>query len=166
MKFNSLQDLLVHELRDLYAAENQLVKALPKMAKGAKNPALQAGFNEHYEQTRGHAQRLEQIFKKLNVSPSGVSCDAMEGLVEEGSDLLSAGGDDATRDAGLICAAQKVEHYEIASYGTVRTWARQLGLHDVADLLEQTLNEEKETDDKLNHIAESMVNMQATSAAH
>src|SRR5579885_3014155 len=142
----------------MYDAEKQLVKALPKMAKAATNDKLRAGFEEHLEQTKGHVERLEQVFEKMGQKAKGETCEAMEGLVEEGSEMIKAGGCDCTRDAGLICAAQKVEHYEIASYGCLVTWAQQLGKADVADLLQQTLNEEKQTDDKLTELAESMVN--------
>jgi ferritin-like metal-binding protein YciE len=158
---NNLQDLFVCELRDAYSAENQILSALPKMAKAATNQELKDAFRQHEQQTRTHVQRLEQIFKQLNVSKSGESCGGVAGIIDEGAELMWQKADKNVLDAGLICAAQKVEHYEIASYGTLRTWARQLGNQEAARLLEQTLNEEKTTDQTLNRIAESMVNLQA-----
>src|SRR5947209_11071882 len=129
MKFNSMEDLLLDQLQDLYDAENQLVKALPKMADAATFPQLKAGFQQHLEQTKGHVRRLEQCFELLGSKAKSKTCAAMKGLIEEGSEMISAGGDDAVRDAGLICAGQKVEHYEMAGYGCVRTWAQELGRH-------------------------------------
>src|SRR5688572_2737857 len=164
MKLNTIQDLLLHELKDLYSAENQLLKALPKMAKAATNPELKAGFEEHLEQTKGQVARLEQIGETLGKKLTGHKCKAMEGLVEEGADLIAEDADDSVRDAGLIGAAQRVEHYEIAGYGTARALATQLGHKDIADLLSQTLEEEKETDAKLTELAESAVNAEAESA--
>ena len=155
MKLNTIEDLLHHELKDLYSAENQLVKALPKMAKAATNPELKAGFEEHLEQTRGHVERLNQAAESLGIKLTGHKCKAMEGLVEEGSELISEDAEDFVRDAGLIGAAQRVEHYEIAAYGTARTLAEKLGHNDIADLLEQTLEEEKATDVKLTEIADA-----------
>ncbi|HEV3117072.1 MAG TPA: ferritin-like domain-containing protein [Gemmataceae bacterium] len=165
MKLNSLEDLLVEELRDLYSAENQIIKALPKMAKTASNPELQQGFQEHLKQTKGHAQRLEQVCESLNVSPKGKKCRAMEGLLEEGKETMSEDAEPEVMDAALIAAAQRVEHYEIAGYGCARTFARQLGHEEAANLLQQTLDEEAETDKKLTQIAESMVNLQAAHQA-
>jgi ferritin-like metal-binding protein YciE len=164
MKLNSLDDLLHHELKDLYSAENQLVKALPKMAKAATNPELQAGFEKHLEQTKEHVERLQQISEQLGKPLGGHKCKAMEGLIEEGSELMSEEGEDNVLDAGLIGAAQRVEHYEIAGYGTARSLAKQLGLSDIADLLGQTLDEEKQTDAKLTELAESSVNAEAAGA--
>jgi len=161
MKLNNLEELLVHELRDVYDAEKQLVKALPKMAKAATSEQLRSGFEEHLEQTKQHVSRLEEAFRMLNQTARASTCDAMKGLVSEGEDLIGANGDDCTRDAGLIAAAQKVEHYEIASYGTLVAWAEQLRRKDVADLLKQTLVEEKETDEKLTALAESVLNPEA-----
>jgi ferritin-like metal-binding protein YciE len=163
MKLNSLRDLLVDQLKDLYSAENQIIKALPKMAKTASTPDLASGFEEHLEQTREHARRLEQICEQLGVTPKGKKCAAIEGLVEEGKELMSQDAESAVMDAGLIAAGQKVEHYEIACYGCARTWADHLGMHDVAELLRQTLDEEKATDEKLTHLAEQMVNEEAMS---
>jgi ferritin-like metal-binding protein YciE len=161
MKMKSLQDLLADELKDLYSAENQLVKALPKMAKAASNAELRAGFEEHLEQTRGHVQRLEQVCQQLEVTPKGKKCAAMEGLIEEGKELMEEDAAPAVLDAGLIAAAQKVEHHEIASYGTVCAWAKILGFDEAVTLLEETLEEEKATDEKLNNLAEETVNAEA-----
>ncbi len=165
MKMTTLQDLFVKELRDLYSAENQIIKALPKMAKAASADDLRAGFEEHLEQTKQHVERLEQIFEKLGVRAAGKKCKAMEGLIEEGKELMNMDAEPAVLDAALIAAAQKVEHYEMAGYGCARTWARQLEDHDAADLLQQTLDEEGETDKKLTELAERMVNMEAAAAA-
>jgi ferritin-like metal-binding protein YciE len=161
MKLESLEALYIEELRDIYNAENQLVKALPKMAKAASSPELKKAFEEHLEQTQEHVDRLEEIFKKLDKKPSGKTCHAMKGLVEEGSEIIEHEGEDHVIDAGLIAAAQKVEHYEIASYGTVRTWAEILGEDDAAELLQQTLDEEGETDKRLTELAEEIVNVEA-----
>src|SRR5580765_5252566 len=139
MKLKTLEDLFLHELKDLYSAENQLLKALPKMAKAATNEELKAGFEEHLEQTQGHVERLKQIGEQLDKPLTGHKCKAMEGLVEEGAELIHEDADDSVRDAGLIGAAQRVEHYEIAGYGTARALAQQLGLDEVAELLEETL---------------------------
>ncbi|WP_395730440.1 ferritin-like domain-containing protein [Prosthecobacter sp.] len=158
MKLNTLEDLFHHELKDLYSAENQLVKALPKMAKAATNPQLKAGFTEHLEQTKGHVQRLEQIGEALGKSLGGHKCKAMEGLVEEGAELISEDAAPEVKDAGLIGAAQRVEHYEIAGYGTARALATRLGLDEAVELLTLTLEEEKETDEKLTELALSEVN--------
>jgi ferritin-like metal-binding protein YciE len=161
MKMKSLQDLLVEELKDLYSAENQLVKALPKMARAASSVDLRAGFEEHLEQTRGQAERLERICEQLGVTPRGKKCVAMEGLIEEGKELMQEDMEPAVLDAALIAAAQKVEHYEIAAYGTAREWAEQLGLDDAAELLQETLDEEKATDEKLTELARQKVNQEA-----
>jgi ferritin-like metal-binding protein YciE len=165
MKLNTLEDLFHHELKDLYSAEKQLVKALPKMVKAATNAELKAGFQEHLEQTKGHVERLEQISEKLGKKLAGHHCKAMEGLIEEGADLISEDAEASVRDAGLIGAAQRVEHYEIAGYGTARAMANQLEEGEAADLLEETLEEEKETDAKLTQIAESAVNAEAQEGA-
>jgi ferritin-like metal-binding protein YciE len=161
VEFNNLNDLLVNQLQDLYDAEQRLTDALPKMAKAASSPQLKAAFNEHLTQTQNHVRRLEQIFGQMGCEAEGEKCEAMAGLVKEGSQIINAKGDDMTRDAGLIAAAQKVEHYEIASYGTVRAFANTLGLGDVARTLQQTLDEEGETDQKLTQLALSTVNMGA-----
>jgi ferritin-like metal-binding protein YciE len=159
MKESALKELYIDELRDLYSAENQLTKALPKMAKAAGSPELRAGFEEHLEQTKGHVGRLEQIFKGLGEKPTGKKCKGMEGLVEEGKEMIEEQEGD-TLDAGLISAAQRVEHYEIAGYGCVRTYATLLGEAEAANLLEQTLKEEKDTDQKLTKLAEK-INVEA-----
>src|ERR1700676_1510362 len=160
MEHQALKDLYIDELKDIYNAENQLVKALPKMAKTANSEELRTGFEEHLEQTRGHVQRLEQIFKELGEKPSGKKCKGMEGLVAEGQEMMDEDFEDDLMDAALISAAQRVEHYEIAAYGTVRTYAELLGEDTAAQLLEQTLEEEKETDQKLTDLAGD-INVQA-----
>ena len=164
MKLNSLEDLFVEQLRDLYDAENQLVKALPKMAKAASAPELRKAFDGHLEETKRHVDRLEQVFNMLGQKAKGETCAAMEGLVKEGGEMISEKGDPKVKDAGLIACAQRVEHYEIAGYGCVRSWAQQLGKFEAARLLEETLNEEKHADEKLNTIAEGQVNLQAAHA--
>lgn len=161
MSMSSLQDLFVFEIRDLYSAEKQLLKALPKMAKAASSEKLRAGFEEHLEATQGHVERLERIFAELEVSSRGPKCAAMEGLIEEGSDVIKEKMEPAIKDAALIAAAQKVEHYEIAGYGTVRTFAKLLGLRNAEKLLQKTLNEEAATDEKLTQLAESEINVEA-----
>jgi ferritin-like metal-binding protein YciE len=161
MSMESLKDLFEHELKDIYYAEKALVKALPKMAKGATSEKLKEGIEEHLEQTKGQVERLEQVFEILGVAARGKKCEAMEGLIAEGASLLEEDADSDVMDAGIIAAAQKVEHYEIASYGTLCTWARQLGMEDAADLLGETLEEEKQTDLKLTELAESEINMAA-----
>jgi ferritin-like metal-binding protein YciE len=161
MKLKSLEDLLHHELQDLYNAEMQLVKALPKMAKAATHSKLKASFAEHLEQTKGHVERLEQIGEELGITMTGKKCKAMEGLIKEGAEIISEEADDRVRDAGLIGAAQRVEHYEIAGYGTVRCLASTLGHEEVAELLQETLEEEKATDEKLSVLAESAINTEA-----
>jgi ferritin-like metal-binding protein YciE len=161
VKLDSLQKLYVEELKDLYSAENQILKALPKMVKAATSPELQSAFQLHLEQTKGQVQRLEQIFETLGKSPKGKTCKAMEGLVAEGEELMGQKSEPEVLDAGLIAAAQRVEHYEIAGYGTVRTYAQLLGDQTAASLLQQTLDEEGETDKKLSQLAESLINPQA-----
>ena len=162
MKLGSLQDLYVDEIRDLYNAENQLLKALPKMAKAASHPDLQAAFEEHLEQTKVQVTRLEEICEGLGISPKGKKCKAMEGLVEEGSEFIEASGEPAVKDAALIAAAQKVEHYEMAGYGCARTFAELLGHSEAAELLQTTLDEEGDTDKKLTDLAESIINVEAS----
>jgi ferritin-like metal-binding protein YciE len=162
MKLNSLRDVFVDLVRDLYSAETQLVKALPKMAKASTAEQLREAFESHLEETQGHVERLEQICRKLDIKAKGKTCQAMKGLVEEGGDVIEADGEGSARDAALIAAAQKVEHYEIAGYGTARTFAQLLGEDEAAGLLEETLNEEGAADKKLTEIAESSVNEQAT----
>jgi ferritin-like metal-binding protein YciE len=160
MAQEELKELYIDELRDLYNAENQLVKALPKMAKAAANEELRAGFEEHLEQTKGHVSRLEQIFEDLDEKPTGKKCAAMEGLVKEGSEMIGEDFEGPVKDAGLIGAAQRVEHYEIAAYGTVRAFAETLGEDKAVELLNQTLEEEKETDEKLTQLA-TQINQEA-----
>ena len=164
MPEKGLKELYIDELKDLYNAENQLVKALPKMAKAAASEELRAGFEEHLEQTRGHVTRLEQIFESLGESPRGKKCKGMEGLVEEGAEIIDEDLEDSVKDAGLIGAAQRVEHYEIAAYGTVKAFADTLGHSEHVSLLEETLEEEKETDEKLTDLAKQ-INVQAGRAA-
>lgn len=153
MKLDSLHSLFVHELKDLYSAETQLLEALPKMERAATHGTLKAAFREHLEETRGHVERLEQICNELGISPAGEHCEAMEGLITEGEELINAPGDPDTRDAALISAAQRVEHYEIAAYGTARTFAKRLDFGDAAKLLDKTLDEESAADSKLTKIA-------------
>jgi len=161
MKLQSLQDLYIEELRDLYSAENQIVKALPKMAKSASTDELRTAFEEHLEETRTHVERLEQIFERLDAKPKGKKCKAMEGLLEEGKEMMEEDADPMVHDAALICAAQRVEHYEIAGYGCARTFAKILGDDEAAELLQETLNEEGAADHKLTEIAESTINVEA-----
>ncbi len=160
MEHDALKELYVDELKDIYNAENQILKALPKMAKAATSDELRTGFEEHLEQTRGHVQRLEQIFKELGEKPSGKKCKGMEGVIAEGQEMMDEDFDEDVMDAALISAAQRVEHYEIAAYGTVRTYAELLGEEKAVELLEQTLEEEKETDQKLTDLA-SDINVKA-----
>ena len=164
MSLNNLEDLLVQELKDLYSAETQIVKALPKMAKAASSPDLQKAFEDHLDETKNHVQRLEKILKNLNASGKGKKCKGMEGLLEEGKEVLEEDTEDAIRDAALIGAAQRVEHYEIAAYGTAQAFAKILGHDDIVKLLDETLEEEKAADSKLNDLAESSVNMEAVGA--
>ena len=161
MKLNTLQKLYTDELRDLYNAENQLLKALPKMAKAASSEELKEAFEKHLEQTKGHVKRLEQVFEELHEKPKGKTCRAMKGLIEEGSEILQQDGEESILDAGIIVAAQKVEHYEIASYGSVRTFAHLLGQNKAAELLQTTLDEESETNELLNRLAGSTINPEA-----
>jgi ferritin-like metal-binding protein YciE len=159
----TLEDLFVHELKDLYSAEQQLIKALPKMAKAASSEHLRAGFEEHLEQTKGHAERLEKILDDLGQSHRGAKCKAMEGLVEEGKQMIDEDAPPEVKDAGLIAAAQRVEHYEMAGYGTACTFAQLLGHIDAEKMLHDTLQEERETDEKLSELALSEINVAAQS---
>jgi ferritin-like metal-binding protein YciE len=163
MKEGALKELYIKELRDTYDAEKQITKALPKMAKAASSSQLRSGFEEHLEQTKNHVARLEQIFEDLDESPKGESCDGMEGLIDEGSNIIDEDLDPDTKDAGLIAAAQHVEHYEMASYGTLRTYANLLGDRKAASLLQETLDEEKKIDQKLTNLAEK-INVKASAA--
>jgi ferritin-like metal-binding protein YciE len=156
MRKDSLRQLYVDELRDLYNAETQLVKALPKMAKASSNAELRQGFEEHLRQTSEQVSRLEQIFDMLGEKATGKKCLGMEGLVKEGAETMQEDYEDAVMDAAIIGAAQRVEHYEIAGYGTVRTFAELLGENEHVSLLEQTLEEEKQTDEKLTQLAENI----------
>jgi ferritin-like metal-binding protein YciE len=159
MEHKALRELFIDELKDIYSAENQLIKALPKMAKAATSDDLRAGFEEHLEQTKEHARRIEEICTELGEKPTGKKCGGMEGLIGEGKEMMDEFEDDVL-DAALISAAQRVEHYEIAAYGTVRTYAELLGHDRAVELLEQTLEEEKETDQKLTELA-GAINLEA-----
>jgi ferritin-like metal-binding protein YciE len=158
---DSLKELLQEELKDIYSAEKQLLKALPKMAKNASSDELRSALEEHLEVTRGQVERLEQVFESLGQTAKAKTCKAMQGLIEEGKEMMEEDAEDAVMDAGIIAAAQKVEHYEIASYGTVRTWARLCGQNEAAELLQETLDEEGEADKRLTELAERLVNPEA-----
>jgi ferritin-like metal-binding protein YciE len=166
LKLESIKDLLIAELRDLHDAEEQLVEALPKMAEAASSTELKNAFNHHLDETRKHVTRLDDVFKSLAEKAGGETCEAMKGLVKEGEEFIKAKGQPDVRDAGLIGAAQRVvEHYEMASYGTARTLAKRLGLNDIAETLQKTLEEERAADEKLTSVAESDVNLTATKVA-
>lgn len=152
----NLKELYVHELRDIYSAEKQITQALPKLAKAAQNQELKEGFEAHLEETKGQIQRLEQIFKRLGKSSTGEKCKGMQGLLEEGSDFIEEQEESAVADAGMIVAAQKVEHYEIAAYGSISRYAELLGFEDDLGLLQQSLDEEKETDEKLTELSDQI----------
>jgi ferritin-like metal-binding protein YciE len=161
VKLDDLHKLYVHELKDLYSAEQQLLEALPKMERAASDADLKQAFASHLKETQRHVQRLEDIFSRLDYEPGGQKCDGMEGLIKEASDMLNEDAPDAVKDAGLIAAAQRVEHYEIAGYGVVRTYAEKLGDYRAADLLQETLNEEGLADQKLSRIATRRINFKA-----
>jgi ferritin-like metal-binding protein YciE len=161
MRLETLKDLYIHELKDLYSADQQLVKALPKMAKAANNKELAAGFQEHLEQTKWHARRLEKILSSHKETSRGPKCKGMEGLVAEGAELIEEEADDEVKDAGLIAAAQRVEHYEMAGYGTARSYAELLGDKEDANLFQMTLEEERATDQKLTKLAKTAINVAA-----
>lgn len=161
MELETLKDLYIHELKDLYSAEDQITKALPKMAKAAKNRQLAAGFKQHLEQTKKQAKRLEKILKSMGESTRGPKCEGMEGLLKEGDKMAKEDAEDEVRDAGLIAAAQRVEHYEIAGYGCARTYAELLGNKTNAKLLDTSLREEAQTDKKLTKLAKSVINLRA-----
>jgi ferritin-like metal-binding protein YciE len=165
MKIESMDNLFLEQIQDLYDAEQRLVKALPKMADEAVSPELQQAFRSHLEQTKGHVRRLETIFAQVGKDPKSKTCDAMKGLIEEGEDMVSDIERSSLRDAGLIAAANRVEHYEIAAYGSARTFAQTLGLSQAASLLQQTLEEEKAADAKLTTLAENMINDEALHGA-
>jgi ferritin-like metal-binding protein YciE len=161
MAMESMQDLYLHELKDLYSAEKQILQALPKMAAKANHNELRQAFEEHTATTDEHVRRLETIFDELGRKPGGKKCKGMEGLIEEGRELLEEDADPDVRDAALIGAAQRVEHYEIAGYGTARTYARQLGFNNHVELLQRTLDEEGQTDERLTKLAEGRINREA-----
>jgi len=161
LEFGSLKDLLINQLEDLYDAEKRLTDALPKMAEAASSPQLRNAFTTHLQQTKDHVSRLDLAFRHLGHTPGHETCQAMKGLISEGDEVISAKGDSSVKDAALIAAAQRVEHYEMAGYGSARTFAQRLGLTDVAQLLQTTLNEEGEADKLLTQIAEQHVNVQA-----
>ncbi len=158
---DTLHDLYVDELKDLYSAEKQILKALPRMTKAATHKKLKQAFTKHERQTRQHVARLERIFRTLDAKPAGKKCVGMEGVLKEGSELIKEKPDKEVLDAGLISAAQHVEHYEMAGYGTVRTWATLLGFDNHAEILQQTLDEERDTDEALTALAESSINIEA-----
>jgi len=166
MALDTMQELLCEELRDIYNAEQQLVKALPKLAGVVTTPSLQDALQDHLTETEGHVRRLEQVFEALGQKAAGKKCKGMEGLLEEGAEMAEQTGSELVRDAGIISAAQRVEHYEIAAYGCAITHARVLGLEEVADLLEQTLAEEKLADERLSTIADQEVNGSALHVTH
>lgn len=163
-EFNSLDELLVAQLEDLYDAEHRLVEALPKMADAASTSQLKTAFKDHLKETEKQVERLEQAFKKLGKDPKRETCQAMKGLIAEGDEMLQAKGDASVKDAALIAAAQRVEHYEMAGYGSARQFAKQTGHNDIAELLQQTLDEEGNADHKLTEVAESLVNPEAAIA--
>ncbi|MBY0527259.1 MAG: ferritin-like domain-containing protein [Gemmataceae bacterium] len=165
MKLESLEALFIDQLRDIYNAEQQITKALPKMAKAASTEELRQAFLDHLEETRGQIDRLEQVFSECDLKPRGKKCEAIEGLIEEGAEIIESDASPAVKDAGLIAAGQKVEHYEMASYGCLRTWARLLGFDRSAQLLQETLDEEGEADKKLTGLAEQGVNEEAMTGA-
>ena len=161
MKLETLNDLLLDHLKDLYDAEHQITKALPKMAQAASSQQLKSAFQQHLSETENQIRRLEQVFDSMGKKATRKTCKGMKGVIEEGNEILEEDADATVKDAGLISAAQKVEHYEIAGYGTARTYARMLGMTDAANLLQQTLDEEGMTDEKLTQLAESSINVQA-----
>jgi ferritin-like metal-binding protein YciE len=166
MKIETMEDLFLEQIEDLYDAEQRLVKALPKMAKAASSSALRQAFESHHEQTQGHVSRLERVFPELGKMPKGQTCEAMKGLIEEGEQMIGDMEPSTLRDAGLIAAANRVEHYEIAAYGSAKAFAETLGLRNAVSLLEQTLQEEKQADQKLTQLAESMINDEALRVSH
>ncbi len=165
-ELNSFKDLFVNHIEDLYDAEKRLVDALPKMADAANSSQLKQALRQHLTETQGHVSRLETIFRELNLDPKRETCQAMKGLIAEGEEMIKAKGDPDVKDAAIIAAAQRVEHYEISGYGTARAFAKRLGMTQAANLLQQTLSEEEAADRKLNTIAESSVNVQAAATAH
>jgi ferritin-like metal-binding protein YciE len=164
MRLDNLKNVLILQLQDLYSGEDQLISALPKMADAAASSELKSAFQTHLSETREHKHRLEQAFHMLGEEPKAETCDAMKGLISEGEEVMGLDGDADVKDAALIAAAQRVEHYEIAGYGCVRSFARRLGRQDVAELLQETLDEEANADKLLTHIAENAVNVEAARA--
>jgi len=165
-KLKTLRELCLNELQDIYDAEKRIVKALPKMAKAASGTELRNALEHHLEQSKGHVGRLEEVFQNLSEKPAGKTCDGIKGILEEGENLLTNSENDSVRDAGIIAASQRVEHYEMAVYGSVRAWLNELGDTGSAQLLQQPLDEEKEADKKLTNIATGSANSQAQAAAH
>ncbi|TPE45911.1 YciE/YciF ferroxidase family protein [Pontibacter mangrovi] len=161
MKLNNLKDLMIHELKDIYNAEHQITKALPKMMKATSSDKLKKAFEDHLNVTDKQIERLEKVFDMLGEKAKGEKCKAMEGIIKEAESMMSEKAEDSVMDAALIASAQRVEHYEIAAYGTICTYAKQLGLNDVLNLLHKTLEEEKKTDEMLTKIAESSINIKA-----
>ena len=161
MELNTLKDLFIQELKDLYSAEKQILKALPKMVKAASNEKLKSGFQQHLEETKEHAVRLEKLLAKHNQTTRGPKCKGMEGVLKEGAEMIEEEADEEVRDAGLIAAAQRVEHYEMAGYGCARTYAETLGDKECAKVLQQTLDEEEATDKKLTQLAKATINIAA-----
>jgi ferritin-like metal-binding protein YciE len=162
----TLHDMFIDELRDTYDAEKQLTKALPKLAKSASSPDLRTAFESHLEETQGHIERLEQVFASLNERPRGKHCDGIAGIIEEGKAIMDEDLEESTMDACLIAAGQRAEHYEMAAYGTLVAWANAMGHNAAAELLQQTLEEEKAADEKLSALAEGGINQDAAEAAH
>ena len=162
----TLHDAFIDELRDTYDAEKQLIKALPKLAKAAASTDLRAAFESHLEETRGHVERLEQVFESLEEKPRGKHCEGIAGIIEEGKSMMEEEFDDATMDACLIAAGQRAEHYEMAAYGTLIAWAQSMGHTEAINLLQEILEEEKAADKKLSTLAESGINQDAADAAH
>jgi ferritin-like metal-binding protein YciE len=166
MAEGTLHDAFLDELRDTYDAEKQLTKALPKLAKSSSSPELRDAFESHLEETRGHVDRLEQVFEAMGEKPRGKHCEGIAGIIEEGKTIMGEDFDESTMDAALIAAGQRAEHYEMAAYGTLIAWARVMGHTEAADLLEETLEEEKAADQKLSSLAEGGINQEAGSGAH
>lgn len=164
LRFDNLENLLTQQLEDLYSAEEQLIEALPKMAEAASSQELKSAFQTHLEETKHHKERLERVFRMIGHEPTAETCEAMEGLIGEGEKIIDADGDSDVKDAALIAAAQRVEHYEMAGYGCVRAFARRLGRQDAAELLQETLDDEANADKLLTHIAEGIVNPVAAQA--
>lgn len=161
MAMNNLKDLFVHFVRDMYYAEKQILKTLPKMARKSDSAQLREAFEHHREETEGQVENLEKVFDLLGLKARGVTCEAIQGILEEGKEIMEEAGDNDTRDAGMIAAAQAVEHYEMTRYGTMVAWAKRLGMNEAADLLQKNLDQEYAADTKLSKLAESGINKQA-----